>query len=232
LFLVCDGFNSKTREFLKIEKIETEIGYGVVALFNNLDNEVKNNRDDVLGINQNRYRGFKSATGHISLHLTKDEFELISTSVKNGSELPIYIQEVLQSGANFYKMTLPDLENIKIFLIPVKTFIAEEISKFKDSNLFLLLGDAANGPNFISARGVNIGIKMARELHKIIDIHSLEELHFEYEKRVEYLLLETMDNLLNFTYDINTVEYIYKKYEYCTEQLDYIGNRCYKFTVF
>jgi 2-polyprenyl-6-methoxyphenol hydroxylase-like FAD-dependent oxidoreductase len=234
LFVAADGYKSITRTFLKCDTINTNVSYGLTALYKRDNKSCL--RDDVniikkkgvsvrhiLGIDQHRYRGFRSTNGynHISLQLTEKEFGTISNNIKTAKELPDIILNILESGAIFYGMKLPsDLSKIEITLFPIKVHNAKMVSHTFRSNKIILLGDSANGPNFIGASGVNTGIKMIRELFRIINKYPLNWFD-HYENAVAYLLFQTMNTMLNYTIDEDYVNTIMDEYD--DEQLNRFG---------
>ena len=200
LFIGADGFNSTTRQSLDCGLVEHVITYGLVCLFKGNTcrtdtEEIKNkygvNVRNIMNVPQHRYRGFRSRSGQnqISIQLTYDEYQEIQ-SEKNfkASELSPAILLILQSAAKFYGFSLPPYDEIDITVLPIMIFNAELATHKINSNVILLMGDACNGPNFISMSGANKGIKMVRELVKLIKVNSsLDYIYANYERRVDYI---------------------------------------------
>lgn len=231
LFIGADGYNSKVRQALNCNIIQHVLTYGLLCLFknepdkDNIRTESGVNIKNIMGLEQHRYRGFRSTSGqhHISIQLTPDEFNLMSQSKPSkGHELPTYIIDILESAGRFYGMKLPPYNEIDITILPISVFNAQLVTHKVKTNVVLLLGDAANGPNFISMSGANKGIKMARELYKLTQINSsLSYIYDHYEKRVEYILSETFNNMYNYQLDLTTVKRIHD--QYTNTQLDHLG---------
>lgn len=246
LFIGADGYNSMVRQMVKSERIICQSTYGVVAIYKRDDHTDETNTGEpnsrrdrikkqcgvnlhhIMGIPQNRYRGFRATTNynHISLQLTKREYESIDPSLTNklicGSDLPQNIYSVLQSGADFYGMRLPAPNEIEVQVIPIQVFNAEETTYKLGTNTIILMGDAANGPNFISMSGVNKGIKMVKELSKIIrSTKNLDDIYGLYERNTEHILTDTLHNAFTYSLDEEIVQYLMEKYN--EEELNKIG---------
>ena len=84
------------------------------------------------------------------------------------------------------------------------------------------MGDACNGPNFISMSGANKGIKMVRELIKLCKIcPNLDYLYQNYESRIEYILTDTWQNMLNYSLVPEITDNL--KQQYTEFELNQIG---------
>ena len=174
----CDGKQSIVRKFMDGKLEKNIIGYGLVMVFDSpvpaLERPDKVVRGIQSGATQNvpqhRFRGFRSRglNYYIAVQLRKNEYDRVMHA-RTLDDTPTYFQKLGQQAAAFYGMTLPDkLRNVKVSSFPIELSISSVISDTIGKTRVVIIGDAFMGVNFFSGLGVNMGMRQATTLAKVI----------------------------------------------------------------